>query len=42
MKVIPIQCGEFANESERQAFEAVKQKLAAQLGSDEWIELGSK
>ncbi|UVT22058.1 MAG: NERD domain-containing protein [Nitrospira sp.] len=41
MKVIPIQCGEFANESERQAFEAVKQKLGVQSGSDEWIVLSN-
>ena len=41
MKVITIQCEEFANESERQAFEAVKQKLAAQSGSDEWIILSN-
>jgi serine/threonine protein kinase len=41
MKVIPIQCGQFANESERQAFEAVKQKLSAHPGSDEWIILSN-
>jgi hypothetical protein len=41
MKVNHIQCGDFANESERQAFEAVKQKLIAQPGSDEWIILSN-
>src|SRR3990170_1765265 len=41
MKVNHIQCGDLANESERQAFEAVKQKLIAQPGSDEWIILSN-
>src|SRR6266508_3102303 len=41
MRVNHIQCGEFANESERQAFEAVNQKIIAQPGSDEWIILSS-
>src|SRR5262249_61800848 len=41
MKVQHIECGDFANESERQAFEAVKQKLIAQPSSDEWIILSN-
>src|SRR2546428_12973446 len=41
MKVQHISCGDFANESERQAFEALKQKLIAQPGSDEWIILSN-
>jgi hypothetical protein len=41
MKVQHIPCGDFANESERQAFEAVKQKLIAQPGSGEWIILSN-
>ncbi|MBI2988702.1 MAG: protein kinase [Deltaproteobacteria bacterium] len=41
MKVNHIPCGDFANESERQAFEAVKQKLIAQPGTDEWIILSN-
>src|SRR5712692_1609631 len=41
MKVISIPCGSFANESERQAFETVKQKLTAHPGNDEWIVLSN-
>ena len=41
MRVQHIQCGDFANESERQAFEAVKQKLIGQPGNDEWIILSN-
>jgi hypothetical protein len=41
MKVRHVKCGEFANESERQAFEAVKQKLIAQPGNEEWIILSN-
>jgi len=41
MRVNHIPCGDFANESERQAFETIKQKLIAQAGSDEWIILSN-
>src|SRR5271166_2846261 len=37
MKVIAIPCGGASKESERQAFETVKQKLAAHPGLEEWI-----
>lgn len=41
MKVLPIQCDDFANESERLAFEVLKQKLSSQPGNDEWIILSN-
>ncbi len=41
MLVTSIPCAGFVNESERQAFEAVKQKLGSLPGSDEWIVLSN-
>ncbi len=41
MKVISIPCAEFVNESERRAFEEIKQKLAALPGAGEWIVLSN-
>lgn len=41
MIVTAIPCAGFVNESERQAFEAVKQKLSSLPGSGEWIVLSN-
>ncbi len=37
MKVIPINCGPFANDSEQKAFERLKSGLISELGDGEWL-----
>lgn len=37
MKVIPIPCGPFANESERMAFEKLKSRVIGSPGTSSWI-----
>ena len=37
MKVTPVHCGSFVNESERKAFEQIKSRLISIPGDGEWL-----
>ena len=37
MKVTPVPCGPFVNESERKAFEQIKSRLISVPGDGEWL-----
>ena len=37
MKVTPVHCGPFVNESERKAFEQIRSRLISDHGHGEWL-----